>query len=72
MNKIIDFSKYSPLAQCLIQMEIKIVFSNRCEYFLARTNGEKQALKEVEELKKQIRGACIKGIIIDEAIEKNE
>ena len=53
-------------------MEIKIVFSNRCEYFLARTNGEKQALKEVEELKKQIRGACIKGIIIDEAIEKNE
>ncbi len=66
MSKIIDFKKLSPLAQQLLGLEIKICFTNRSEYYLARSNGEKQALKEIEDLKKQLKGACITGIIIDE------
>lgn len=71
MSKIIDFTKYSPLARELLQMEIEIRFTNRCAYYLARGNGKKQALKEIEELKKQLKGACITGIIIEE-FEKDE
>ena len=72
MSKIIDFSKYSPLARHLLELEIKIEFTGRSEYYLARGNGKKQALKEIEELKKQLKGACIRGIIIDEAEENNQ
>lgn len=67
MSKIIDFSKFSPLARHLLELEIKIEFTGRSAYYLgARSNGKKEALKEIEELKKQLKGACIRGIIIDE------
>lgn len=66
MSKIIDFSKFSPLAQHLLQLEIEIRFTGRSEYYLGRGNGKKQALKEIEELRKQLKGASIKAIIIDE------
>ena len=66
MSKIIDFSKYSPLARHLLELEIKIEFTGRSQYYMGRSNGKQQALKEIEELKKQLQGACIRGIIIDE------
>ena len=66
MSKIIDFAKYSPLARHLLELELKIEFTGRSQYYLARGNGKKQALKEIEELKKQLKGACITGIIIEE------
>ena len=66
MSKIIDFSKFSPLAQHLLQLEFEIRFTGRSAYYLGRSNGKKQAIKEIEELKKQLKGACIRGIIIDE------
>ena len=66
MSKIIDFSKYSPLTRHLLELELKIEFTGRSYYYLARGNGKKQALKEIEELKKQLKGACITGIIIEE------
>ena len=66
MSKIIDFAKYSPLARHLLELELKIEFTGRIQYYLARGNGKKQALKEIEELKKQLKGACITGIIIEE------
>ena len=72
MSKIIDFSKYSPLARHLLELELKIEFTGRSQYYLARGNGKKQALKEIEELKKQPKGACIRGIIIDEVEENNQ
>lgn len=72
MSKIIDFSKYSPLARHLLELELKIEFTGRSQYYLARANGKKQALKEIEELKKQLKGACIRGIIIDEVEENNQ
>ena len=71
MSKTIDFSKYSQLTQQLIQLEFKIILTNRSEYYLARANGQKQALKEVREIKEQLKGACIKGIIIEEFKNEN-
>lgn len=64
--KVIDFTKYSPLARHLLELEIKIEFTGRSQYYMGRSNGKQQALKEIEELKKTLKGACIKGIIIDE------
>ena len=72
MSKIIDFAKYSPLARHLLELELKIEFTGRIQYYLARGNGKKQALKEIEELKKQLKGACITGIIIEEVEENNQ
>jgi len=68
--KVIDFAKFSPLARHLLELELKIVFTGRSQYYMGRSNGKQQALKEIEELKKTLKGACIKGIIIEE-MEKN-
>lgn len=71
MSKIIDFSKFSPLARQLLELELEIRFTGRSHYCLARCSGKKKALEEIEEFKKQLKGACITGIIIDE-VEDND